>query len=103
MKKLALRAYFALALAAVLAIGAFAFTISYFVKADDWVMFSGSPHVYSGANLSVGYVDDRDGTRLLDAMDGRTCLTTTDARGYHASARRPVRLHRCAAGNLPIK
>lgn len=60
MKKLALRAYFALALAAVLAIGAFAFTISYFVKADDWVMFSGSPHVYSGANLSVGYVDDRD-------------------------------------------
>lgn len=72
MKKLALRAYFALALAAVLAIGAFAFTISYFVKADDWVMFSGSPHVYSGANLSVGYVDDRDGTRLLDATDGRT-------------------------------
>ena len=72
MKKLALRAYFARALAAVLAIGAFAFTISYFVKADDWVMFSGSPHVYSGANLSVGYVDDRDGTRLLDATDGRT-------------------------------
>lgn len=72
MKKLALRAYFALALAAALAIGAFAFTISYFVKADDWVMFSGSPHVYSGANLSVGYVDDRDGTRLLDATDGRT-------------------------------
>ena len=71
MKKLALRAYFALALAAVLAIGAFAFTISYFVKADDWVMFSGSPHVYSGANLSVGYVDDRDGTRLLDATDGK--------------------------------
>ena len=42
------------------------------MKADDWVMFSASPHVYSGANLSVGYVDDRDGTRLLDATDGRT-------------------------------
>ena len=35
-------------------------------------MFSGSPHVYSGANLSVGYVDDRDGMRLFDATDGRT-------------------------------
>ncbi len=30
------------------------------MKADDWVMFSASPHVYSGANLSVGYVDDRE-------------------------------------------
>ena len=30
------------------------------MKADDWGMFSASPHVYSGANLSVGYVDDRD-------------------------------------------
>ena len=30
------------------------------MKVDDWVMSSASPHVYSCANLSVGYVDDRD-------------------------------------------
>ena len=72
MKKLSLRAYFALALAAILALGAVVFSITYFVKADEWVTFSGSPHVYSGANLSVGYVEDRDGTQLLDATDGRT-------------------------------
>ena len=30
------------------------------MKADDWAMFSASPHVYSSTNLSVGYVDDRD-------------------------------------------
>lgn len=71
MKKLAFRAYFALALAAVLTLGAVVFSITYFAKADDWVTFSGSPHVYSGANLSVGYVNDRDGTRLLDATEGR--------------------------------
>ena len=71
MKKLAFRAYFALALAAVLTLGAVVFSITYFAKAGDWVTFSGSPHVYSGANLSVGYVDDRDGTRLLDATEGR--------------------------------
>ena len=56
-------------------------------------MFSGSPHVYSGANLSVGYVDDRDGTRLLDETDGRKYSDDAQTRGHHASARRPVRPH----------
>lgn len=72
MKKLAFRAYFALALALVLALGAVIFVVEYFVKAEDWVTFSGSPHVYSGANLSVGCVEDRNGVLLLDATDART-------------------------------
>lgn len=72
MKKLAFRAYFALALAVVLALGALVFCARYFVNAEQWVTFSGSPHVYSGANLSVGYVSDRNGVRLLDATDGRS-------------------------------
>lgn len=80
MKKLALRAYFALALAAVLTLGAVIFTVSYFAEAEEWVTFSGSPHVYSGANLSVGYVDDRDGTRLLDATEGRTYAENAQTR-----------------------
>ena len=43
-----------------LAVGTLAFCVKYAVNADKWVTFSGSPHVYSGANLSVGYVDDRE-------------------------------------------
>ena len=60
MKKVSRRALFALALAVVLAVGTLAFCVKYAVNADKWVTFSGSPHVYSGANLSVGYVDDRE-------------------------------------------
>ena len=72
MKKLAFRAYFALALAVVLALGTLVFCGRYLLNAEQWVVFSGSPHVYSGANLSVGYVSDRNGVRLLDATNGRT-------------------------------
>ena len=70
MKKVSRRALFALALAIVLAAGTLAFCVKYAVNADKWVTFSGSPHVYSGANLSGGYVADRDGTRLRDATAG---------------------------------
>lgn len=72
MKKITARAFFALALAAVLLLGTAAFTVSYFVHADEWVTFSGSPHVYSGTNLSSGIVTDRAGRLLLDATEGRT-------------------------------
>jgi len=71
MKKVSIRTYFALALAAVLTLGLAVFTVKYFVKAGDWVVFPGSPHVYSGLNLNCGVVTDRDGTELLDATDGR--------------------------------
>ena len=46
--------------------------VRYFVKAGEWVTFSGSPHVYTGVNLDGGIVTDRDGTLLLDSTDGRT-------------------------------
>ena len=42
-------------------------------------MFSGSPHVYSGANLSVGYVDDR-GRDAPARRDGRTWLDDAQTR-----------------------
>lgn len=44
--------------------------VRYFAKADEWVTFSGSPHVYTGVNLDGGVVTDRDGTLLLDSTDG---------------------------------
>ena len=59
MKKVSRRALFALALAIVLAAGTLAFCVKYAVNADKWVTFSGSPHVYTGTNLTGGKIYDR--------------------------------------------
>ena len=72
MKKVSGRAIFPLILAIVLLAGTVLLCVRYFVKADEWVTFSGSPHVYTGVNLDGGVVTDRDGTLLLDSTDGRT-------------------------------
>ena len=58
-------------LMAVLAAGVGIFLFNYARNADDWVVFSGSPHVYAGSNLSTGTVTDRAGELLLDSTDGR--------------------------------
>lgn len=72
MKKVSGRAIFPLILAIVLLAGTVLLCVRYFVKAGEWVTFSGSPHVYTGVNLDGGIVTDRDGTLLLDSTDGRT-------------------------------
>ena len=72
MKKVSGRAIFPLILAIVLLAGTALLCVRYFAKADEWVTFSGSPHVYTGVNLDGGVVTDRDGTLLLDSTDGRT-------------------------------
>ena len=75
MKKVSGRAIFPLILAIVLLAGTVLLCVRYFAKADEWVTFSGSPHVYTGVNLDGGVVTDRDGTLLLDSTDGRTYST----------------------------
>ena len=72
MKKVSGRALFPLILAIVLLAGTALLCVRYFAQADEWVTFSGSPHVYTGVNLDGGVVTDRDGTLLLDSTDGRT-------------------------------
>ena len=72
MKKVSGRAIFPLILAIVLLAGTALLCVRYFVKAGEWVTFSGSPHVYTGVNLDGGVVTDRDGALLLDSTDGRT-------------------------------
>ena len=72
MKKVSGRAIFPLILAIVLLAGTVLLCVRYFAKADEWVTFSGSPHVYTGVNLDGGVVTDRDGELLLDSTDGRT-------------------------------
>lgn len=72
MNRIAGRSKFALILAAVLILGLVVFFAEYLFQAHNWVVFSGSPHVYTGSNLDCGLVVDRNGTLLLDATDGRT-------------------------------
>ena len=72
MKRISRRMILLIVLMAVLAIGIGIFLINYFLHADDWIVFSGSPHVYSGGNLSTGTVTDRTGELLLDSTDGRS-------------------------------
>lgn len=71
MKRISRRMVLLIVLMAVLAAGIVVFLFNYFFNADDWVVFSGSPHVYEGSNLSAGTVTDRTGELLLDSTDGR--------------------------------
>ena len=48
------------------------FLWEYSANAAQWVIFSGSPHVYNGTNLGCGTVVDRSGTMLLDITEKRT-------------------------------
>ena len=47
------------------------FLAEYAAKADQWVSFKGSPHVYSQSNLGTGMVYDRDGVLLMDTSGSR--------------------------------
>ena len=47
------------------------FLLDYWANGGKWVSTSGSPHVYSNTNLSVGTIMDRSGQLLLDMTDGR--------------------------------
>lgn len=72
MNKLAKRAWFALALAAVLLLGLIVIVIRYFIDSPDWVTFQNSPHVYTDGVMNSGRIVDRTGTLLLDATHGKT-------------------------------
>ncbi len=47
------------------------FLLEYAMEADQWVSFTGSPHVYSQSNLGTGLVYDRDGALLMDTTEGK--------------------------------
>ena len=80
MKRISFRMLMLLILIGALTLGVFGFVISYFFRAGDWVVFSGSPHVYTGANLSTGIIRDRHGDLLLDSTDGRVYSGDADLR-----------------------
>ena len=72
MNKVAARAAALLIFVLILTGGLIFFLGEYIAGAEDWVMFAGSPHVYSGNKLGTGILTDREGELLTDLRDGRT-------------------------------
>ena len=72
MNRLSRRAKSALALAVLLVAGLVFFLGEFLLKSREWIVFSGSPHVYTGNNLDCGTVTDRNGTILLDSTGRKT-------------------------------
>lgn len=71
MNRIAGRAGITVVLAVLLLIGFGFFLAEYVMQAADWVIFPGSPHVYTGSNIGCGIVVDRSGTVLVDLEGGR--------------------------------
>ena len=71
MKKISRRAVVMTLLSLLVVVGVVLFTAQYFLEAAAWVTFPGSPHVYSGGNISTGTILDRNGELLLTNAGGR--------------------------------
>ena len=80
MNRVAARAGIVFVLVFALLAGITFFVIEFSIKADDWVTFSGSPHVYTGGNIGCGMVTDRNGVLLMDLSGGRTYSTSKELR-----------------------
>ena len=72
MNRVASRSTIAMMLVVVLLGGMCLFLTEYVMKADDWVVFEGSPHVYNGVNIGCGVITDRSGELLMSATNVRT-------------------------------
>lgn len=72
MNRIAARSMIVLVLVLALAAGMVFFFGEYLVKAESWITFSGSPHVYTDGKVSAGTVRDRNGTLLADLSAGRS-------------------------------
>ena len=72
MNRVATRALAVLLLVAVLVGGLGFFLWEYTTQASVWIVFPGSPHVYTGNNIDCGVVTDANGTLLLDMRQDRT-------------------------------
>lgn len=80
MNRIAGRTTICVLLALVLVAGFAFFVTEYIIDAENWVISSGSPHVYNAGNIGTGTVVDRDGTLLLDMSDEWTYATNDSLR-----------------------
>ena len=72
MNRIARRASVLVVLLLLLAAGTVFFMGEYLSSSNDWILFSGSPHVYNGNQVGVGMITDTTGGMLADLRDGRT-------------------------------
>ena len=72
---------FLIVLMSILTIGIGLFSVRYLIHGGEWAVFPGSPHVYTGVNISFGTVTDREGTVLLDNSQGRVYAKDAILRG----------------------
>lgn len=72
MNRIATRAFIVLVLVILLVAGLVFFFGDYLTNADRWIMFAGSPHVYTGNKVGAGIIVDRDGMLLVDQTGERT-------------------------------
>ena len=72
MNRVASRAYIVFVLVLALLAGTVLFGVDYGMHAKDWVMTSGSPHVYENNRVDQGVITDREGTLLLSLVEERT-------------------------------
>ena len=80
MNRIAGRAGITLLLVVLLLAGFVLFIAQFVMQSDDWVIFSGSPHVYNGGNIGCGAVVDAEGALLLDMNNGREYSNSLDLR-----------------------
>ena len=72
MNRIAGRAGITMLIVFLLLVGFGFFLAEYFMEADEWVIFPGSPHVYNGTNIGCGIATDNEGVLLLDLNAERT-------------------------------
>lgn len=80
MNRIAGRATITILLALLLVAGLTFFVAEFVFEADDWVISTGSPHVYDAGNIGTGVVVDREGVLLLDMNDGKKYSNSSDLR-----------------------
>lgn len=80
MNRVTKRAGIMLVFILILVAGVSFFVWEFFEKSDQWVVFSGSPHVYETSSIGSGTVTDREGTLLLDTRNRRTYAADSQLR-----------------------
>ena len=82
MNRIAGRAWALLLIVGILLGGLGFFLYEYYTLSENWVLHSGNPHVYEGAEqlLAAGTVVDRQGNFLLNLADKRSYSTDTSVR-----------------------
>ena len=79
MNKIARRVSIIMVFVLILVAGFTYFVWEFGAEAGDWVIFPGSPHVYSGGNIDCGSVVDADGVLILNMNQGKRVYSANAA------------------------